>query len=225
MLKLNATLNKYLLLPISRQIEYQFTKRFGITMSLLGLLLLISLVAKSDGFPRYQEPSNVPNILSLNSSCTAFVIGKNRIMTAKHCVMGMKETNRLSTGVFVDGYTTNFKLVNEGEEIDTHDWAVLEGDTRNVIPFKLTTKLPNVEDICWHAGYGGTGVVQNKMLCSFSYTYTGYIVISSAAIPGDSGSPVIDENTGVVVGLLVRTRYPIPTAYLVPFTELKKAWK
>jgi V8-like Glu-specific endopeptidase len=187
------------------------------TLAVAGAVHLVN-------YTRFEEISNVPNILSLNYSCTAWVIKKNLIATAKHCVMGMQERNALSLGVFTDGYSTNFKIINQGEELDHRDWAILEGDTRNLIPFDLATEAPEFDSNCWHAGYGGGSAVQHKMPCSFGQeALGGFFTLHSVAIPGDSGSPVVDEETGRVIGLVVRTGYPIPVTYVVPYTELKRA--
>jgi hypothetical protein len=172
---------------------------------------------------REEFPVMFPNVVSIDKHCTGFIVPGNYVVTARHCVREELASDGLlrPTVYFFDGMSTNFDIVAVGSGEDNHDWAVLRGDTRGILPFEISPQLPKQGDRCAHVGYGGGSPRQLALPCIVTHSNEdqGYIGVSSNAIGGDSGSPIFNLQTGVVFGIVVRSAFPIPHSQAVPILE------
>jgi S1-C subfamily serine protease len=193
---------------------------------LLALFLFTtSLLAAPSAYPRFDVPVEVPAVVSVGGWCTGFVAAPNVIFTAAHCVRDQKEDPFL-TVTFWRGDKRVFFVAGYGEETD-RDFAILFGDTMGVEPMKLRTsgELPAHGDLCTSIGYGGGSKLQQAVPCTFDFKEpgTGFLIVNASVIPGDSGGPIIDLQTGEVFGIVVRTSYPFPQGFIAPIGGAEQA--
>jgi hypothetical protein len=208
------------------------------------LILLLSYMAFGQSFATpncphfsWQEPqsrftfdTHIPNIVQILtncSSCTGFVVGKNRFITAAHCFEGHGLTK--IHAVFFNGYKTELTLIKRGSRFtrDDEDVAVLSGDTGNISPFSISNQCRKPESII-ECGYGinhvqkctlGFGGRKDRQYPSGMYTFKGH------AEYGDSGGPVINEE-GRVVGMITQlavggsdTFFCVPSSKLLEYLK------
>lgn len=154
------------------------------------------------------------------SSCTGFLIGKNRLITAGHCVdEGECKTHKwvfdykLESGKdkFV-GSIPNSKIYSCKRVVDwkktiifKQDWAVIELDRpvtdRPVLP--LSNKIPKPGTPLFTIGTP-TGLPLKVATGKVRKLNVAYFQSNLDTFAGNSGSPVFNANTGLVEGILVR---------------------
>ena len=155
------------------------------------------------------------------SSCTAFIVSKQYILTNYHCSLGILENARIDATridaiTFVAGYTQTG--IEEGtrkytviptpiEASKELDYAVLEvvGDpSQEYGELKLASLAPQSGDPFWIIGHPmgeGQRVSREKCRASSPAVSAGKLLHTCDTLPGNSGSPVIDVSLRQVVAL------------------------
>ena len=155
------------------------------------------------------------------SSCTAFIVSKQYILTNYHCSLGILENARINASridaiTFVAGYTQTG--IEEGtrkytviptpvESSKELDYAVLEvvGDpSQEYGELKLASLAPQSGDPFWIIGHPmgeGQRVSREKCRASSPPVSAGKLLHTCDTLPGNSGSPVIDVSLRQVVAL------------------------
>jgi V8-like Glu-specific endopeptidase len=155
------------------------------------------------------------------SSCTAFIVSKQYILTNYHCSLGILENARIDASridaiTFVAGYTQTG--IEEGtrkytviptpvEASKELDYAVLEvvGDpSQEYGELKLASLAPQSGDPFWIIGHPmgeGQRVSREKCRASSPAVSAGKLLHTCDTLPGNSGSPVIDVSLRQVVAL------------------------
>jgi S1-C subfamily serine protease len=155
--------------------------------------------------------------------CSGFVLkGTDEVVTAAHCF----EFDPNAEGAIVhfnDGQQAIFSVVaiNDDPDDDTRDWAVL------VLNSAAKIKMPVGLDICQSAPkYGDKivaigapydvwpsmsfGRVQNPGYKGDNPVMTeGALLLDVKVLPGNSGGPVVEEDTGCVIGT-AEEQYTLP---------------
>jgi serine protease Do len=195
---------------------------------ILGLLLITGQLMhdrepirlKPEGCPKRPEISAVsPRVVIVNDECTGFIIGDGYVATAHHCIeprekpeIGSKEYVKLG-----DGLVEEFTVIGLGDE-NAKDFAVLLGNTHAIPPCPISLIEPKKDMVLRVLGFGGGEHSLNSLhLTMGAYigtTEDGYMETAVIVLPGDSGGPLLDED-GSVVGINVRTGYPIPVGLSV----------
>ena len=184
-------------------------------------ILALALIAAH----REETAVSLPQVVQINSGCSGFIADFGFIVTARHCVDDAYGHTELQDIKFYDGLHAMFTTAVVGKDLDYRDYAVLIGDTRGIKPLEFANRLPEEGDLCAHVGHGGASAQQLLIYCqvgAINGWYDGYIKLYSNAIPGDSGSAVMNE-AGEVFGILVRSRYPVPVALAVKASYAKMA--
>lgn len=181
--------------------------------------------AHIEGIIQREHISDLPEIVRLKHGCTGFIVAKDLIATAGHCV-GMPLFKRVSV-YFTDGTTERFRIVKRGLNWYGDDWALLEGPTGVRNSVELQDKPPEFPGYCFFTGHGGNNIIQHTLQCAYFYKkydmeYS-YYYLHSACEGGYSGSPVYDSATGKVFGLIVRVYMNIPVTLAIKIDNLKKA--
>lgn len=205
------------------------------TKLLLGTIAVSVLVASCNPAPDYRKQFATlkPNVVHIRSSyagekssATGWLMADGMtIMTAKHVLYtsdGKLIPAQNFTLTFIDGRT----VIPKSEKCGTEDIAV----------FSLSSKLKGGLQLGKKNGEVGTQVFALGW-CEWdddatfavghisSYTEHGHewrMQLQSEALPGNSGSPVINER-GEVIGLLVSVRWNTDSyVYCLPLDTLLK---
>ena len=148
-----------------------------------------------------------------NSSCTAFLVSESGLLiTARHCV----ETNPEAE------YTLNFDMIEDPKfhnlkatvvyfpENEDDDFAVLKfkDNINNIKPLKISGTIANPSSynpkitIIGYPGITQKQSIDNQnSVINYSYEDSTVFIVNQS-YQGYSGSPVIDTEKGVVIGIL-----------------------
>jgi hypothetical protein len=188
----------------------------------MAAALLTTLAVAMVSAHREEVAVSMPHVVQVNGVCSGFIADYGFVVTARHCVDTETPEQKVR---FYDGVESTFRVATVGKDIETHDFAILAGDTRGLKPTTITDQPPPNGDVCYHVGYGGGVPYQVLIFCQVTQTalnHRGYLELSTAAIGGDSGSMVASKDHKVF-GILVRSRFPIPTALAVRASYAKEA--
>ena len=169
----------------------------------LILVLLWSTIASAQHWNLTEDGDHLKCIVKIkckNGMGTGFVVGKNKIITARHV-----SECELESVVFQGGITVPAKLIRNAA--GGSDVSLVEAETpESVVIAKIATQAPRRGDYLEFAGLGGNASLKNirhfwgtagAPSCDHS-VYAG-----EALIPGDSGGPVFNgkhEVVGVISG-------------------------
>lgn len=199
-----------------------------VNMPVLFFSMLIACMPAT--YNREQVRFSLPQVVMVNGGCSGFIADFGFVVTARHCVdkeIGFDPS--VASIKFYDGMLSHFKVAKIGPDMQEHDFAVLQGDTRGIEPMRMSESYPPQGSLCAHIGHGGASPQQLGVYCYVEgYHYfgqeSGYIELASNAIPGDSGSMVFNKKYEVF-GILTRSAFPIPVALVVPISLAKSALK
>ncbi len=179
---------------------------------------------------RYVEANNNEAVVYVTTyckhMCSGFVVGKDLVMTAAHCV----EEDDVFTVHFKDGHTALSKVVDQGSSVFVlRDWAILKVDTKLIKPLKFADSVETSSDGL-DLTYGG--INKNREPHQYPVTIAG-ITMDRMGLPtlevhgpidhGDSGSAIVNLK-GEVVGMASRiSRTDMYLSWAVPVLELKQA--
>lgn len=195
----------------------------AILLRILSLFLVLYVVV-SYAFepprprPRYEKVVMDPSIVHLigRSSCTGFIVAKDTVATAFHCVDHMdKDSDMLIE--FVSGNRALFKVIAHGSlERFVNDWAILQGPTGELPALVLSSKPAKIYDKGISVGYTEGDAFQFATPGVVLARVDGALELALFVYPGDSGSPFVSMETGEVLGIVSATRRPFPGALVVP---------
>lgn len=202
---------------------------FGLLFA--AFVVLISGIVLTYGpYPKYEVATSIPGIVKVLTEgwCSGFVLDSSHIGTARHCVNLFHQNDLYVTVEFMNGARLPFRISAVGNDLEGHDVAILYGNTIGTEPLVISKHLPEMNSACFHAGFGGGNPNQMGIPCIFNKMVKEgngvYIELMSNAVPGDSGSPVINLEHEIA-GVVVRTAYPTPAAYAIPSPVLLQLYK
>lgn len=183
---------------------------------------------------RVTVPTKIPSVVRLvvgdvlTNSCTGFVVEKNIIVTAAHCL----ERSGNVRALFEDGTNRKFISLAAGNRFisASEDIAVLQGNTGNIVPIKLATE-PRIDAHCRSIGYGPDYNQKQTQCYGGKEMWTeGTLVFSGDIDYGDSGGPVINDNDEIIGEQVLLsadgrpTFWAVPTSVIIKYLENLKLW-
>lgn len=161
----------------------------------IDLMKLVSSPQKED---RTSVPGKLPgvvHIMTVRGRCTGWVVGKNKVVTAAHCVLGLGNDPEV-TVEFQSGATAAFHAVYTNEETDV---AVLRGDTGKYRPFKVA-RNPKIPELCLVITLrGGHQLILPCVAQKLTRDLLPKrLALRAEVLTGDSGSPVIGRRNEVI---------------------------
>lgn len=175
------------------------------TKVLLGILLLVAAAFGCSTLIE-RRPDTYDAVIQLHDYeqgrfyCSATVVSKNYAITAGHCIQGetpikIFDKNAVDTGVVATPVRASSQM----------DYAVLSGDFGK---FKFIKAELDVKQILKSFNEGNLIACGYPMAGSLiclpvkdANQYIFYFRASGALYPGMSGGPVIDKNTGRLIGV------------------------
>lgn len=162
----------------------------------------------------------VVRLLINSHACSGFVVAKDLIATAAHCV-NVKDNKFYKTEVdYVGGRKAPFKFVAKGGLYAGADWALISSDTEAIesMPLSFVPVTPGM--VVATIGHP-FAVIEEIMTFGMVMKVDSMITIAMINYPGESGSPVIDQG-GLVIGILSAVHVQTPVTYITPVTPLGK---
>lgn len=159
----------------------------------------------------------------VGTSCTGFLVAPDILVTAGHCVVDQARCERVNWvfGFDVkrngsvktsfsprDVYSCKTLIAREKDQVSKMDYAVIRLDRkvkgRKPLPIRLEGKVSDTAEllVIGHPSGLPTKIVDNGSVRG--NTEPVYFSANLDTFSGNSGSPVIDAQTGVVEGILVR---------------------
>lgn len=154
------------------------------------------------------------SVVQINDVCSGFIIPNNLVLTASHCIRGINE----QVVEFYDHSRAKFKILHDTNQMgNDKDYAILEGDTKDLPPLELTTRWPKHKELVYHIGYSrgqkaqflAPGIYDRHECTSKGCEH--YIVCY--IVPGDSGGPLISQRDGKVFGIVHSSYWPANIPY------------
>ncbi len=189
-----------------------FVLNYGVLAVIFGVLVLIAAPARSAPLTDKQagdvlSSSVVEFLQGSRRICTAFKVGNRRFMTAKHCVTSLNSEYKIE---FNNHMSFVRSILVSG--VDEEDWAVVNvattNDNINSLSLGCNEELYLGMPVAY-AGYPapleltmGFGSVTSVLPIKRGGSKADFM-IDVAAAPGASGSPVINLDTGNVIGILI----------------------
>jgi hypothetical protein len=189
----------------------------GIIYALALIIATLLTMRPAAGTPTRLHPL-VVLMSNDHGSCTGFVVERGLIATAGHCI---KATSKYQEVTFIDGHHTPYKIISYAENVVTReDWALVMADTGSLPHYGLDPLGVKQFSFVEHVGHP-LGDPEEYEVFGMYMSAVGFMQIyASYAVPGESGSPVINE-AGSVVGILTRTGYPAPIMEACTIEKLK----
>lgn len=186
--------------------------------------------SKTIGEVKHLCPSERFSDQPTSALCSGFLVAPNWILTAGHCVESEYDC---SSNAWVFGYKTNSngevnkhfseeqvyncKSILKQKFTGSMDYALIEldRDVKGVTPFKVRGKgaVSSSQEL---VVIGYPSALPQKIAAEgrvIDNATREYFTTNLDTFQGNSGSPVIDYNTGVVEGILVRGKTDYVTTY------------
>lgn len=148
-----------------------------------------------------------------NYTCSGFIAAKGVVATAAHCVNAIPMGSR-QVVEFIDSPPVNFHILAVGSLIPGSDWALLAADTgdRDPVEYNFVPLRPfTLAHVIGHP-HG----VPEEILSTGMVMHVGeMIVMAGVNYPGESGSPLFNEE-GLVVGVVSAISLRAPVTYVTP---------
>ena len=207
------------------QSEFQSRKQIKMTQEEMSLILSgQSLSCSDEDFC----PEAVARMFAINfedvhnsSTCSAFLVAPDLVMTNSHCVFGLKMSpEKICSGIYFSFQIQGFNhsahcseiIWRDSRQVGRHyyrngdkDFALIRLDHNiPITPLKLVSNLPLIEEKLFPIvvdQINGYRARMTKLDCLVEKMVPEYGVIQLSDCPiisGNSGSPVLDENRNVV---------------------------
>lgn len=172
-----------------------------------------------------------PAVVSISDGwgiCSGFIIGKSYVITAKHCTT----TSDILLITFYDKREIIGVVVYTDPE---NDFVIVKTNTYKYPALKYTIEEPEFGTIVEHyrfnvqedAQYVAKGVYAKEYCDGFGWFSPCLLYVAAALVPGDSGGPVVREDTKEVIGVTAMSFWPIgaPMSMLVPMRYVVEKWE
>lgn len=194
------------------------TKILAVLATMAAVSMAFSKLAHADFPPRIglrlNDASNVVRVWP--HACSGFVIAKNRIMTAAHCV----DAGQNGYITYPDGKKVAYKPLFWGLSGTSTDVAIVAAPTFNLSPIPLAMEEQYPEPAFFFSSREGAPTGFPSVLQGLDPDALGFGL--GQVFPGDSGSAVINakgELCGVVV---MRSLDNAPHFWFVPLRPLQE---
>lgn len=192
--------------------------RFFLT-TIIAMLLTFTVLAMT--ILREEAPSHMRFVAHVGENCSGFVVAKDVVLTAGHCIeneLGLLSVSfPESTSLFVAP-----KPLEPKTRLTLSDLAFLRGDTGDAKPLSFAAKpKAHVGERGIVVGHGAGRVHQysSPVVVERVESDTGLLVLAGIIVGGDSGSIVMLESDEAI-GMVVGTRQPFPEGYAIPSDRL-----
>lgn len=146
-----------------------------------------------------QELLQVLHLYQSDHSCTAFIIGRNLVATAAHCIDPKGDIILQS----MYGMRVYAKPLYVGTVGGKDDVAILSAPTGKIIPLRVAKTDPKLPTWCAFVGFASTGH-QSILPCIVGQGGQFGWDIMGQARSGDSGGPLFGSN-GEIIGVVTRS--------------------
>lgn len=207
--------------------ESQFISRKQIQMTQEQMSLILAGQSLTCSDPDYC-PEAVARMFAINfedvnnsSTCSAFLVAPDLVMTNSHCVFGLKMSlEKICSGIYFSFHMQGLNYSAQCSKIiwrDRHqvgrhyyrngdnDFALIRLDHNvPIAPLKLVSNTPRLQERLYPVvvdQLGGYNARMTKLDCLVERIIPQYGVVQLADCPvisGNSGSPVFDEKRNVV---------------------------
>ena len=207
--------------------ESQYISRKQVQMTQEQMSLIIAGQTMTCSDPDYC-PEAVARMFAINfedvnnsSTCSAFLVAPDLVMTNSHCVFGLKMSlEKICSGIYFSFQMQGFnysaqcsKIIwRDSRQVGRHyyrngdnDFALIRLDHNVPLnPLKLVSTSPRLQQRLFPVvvdQLGGYNARITKLDCLLERIIPKYGIIQLANCPvisGNSGSPVLDENKNVV---------------------------
>lgn len=191
------------------------------------LFFVCSILASGMLEPYQRRPikSNYESVVKLDmdnmSTCTGFILSKNVLGTASHCILDSGNEKVTGTVVFTDKTRKPFKILAYGGMYASQDWALIAAETGDRRPLRFNIDTPTIGMFTVSIGHPHGNVQQETsfgMLMSIGQT----LRISGVNFPGESGSPILFRDSEEVIGILSATYRVAPVTIATPIAPLAR---
>lgn len=144
----------------------------------------------------------LPQVLHLyqnHHACTAFIVGKNLVATAAHCIDSKGQIVLES----IYNKKTEAKPLYVGQVGEKDDVAILWAPTGKIVPLDLSKARPVFPSFCEFVGYAGTAH-QSILPCIVKQAGQFGYDLNGQARGGDSGGPLFGAD-GKIIGIITRS--------------------
>jgi|GEM_PF-4571601 S1-C subfamily serine protease len=169
-----------------------------------------------------RENESVVHLLMQRSTCSGFIVGKNVIATASHCISYNGQAITKGKVVYTDNVAVDFKVIKIGGTFAGNDWALLQADTGTREVLKFMIDVPHVGDIVKSIGHPNGVPYQVESIGQIVFVGQVYRM-ACKNYPGESGSPVLDSNNEVI-GILSATYSAVPLTVITPIAPLARTF-
>lgn len=157
----------------------------------------------------------VVHVYSRTGSCSGFVVKRNVVATAKHCL----DSSDIRTVEFADGRREEFVPAYVSKNLD---FTLLLVDTKQIEPFRLDPRpnhtLHQVNQIGYTDGGPDQLITPGLVVGRFGER----LITTAMAIKGDSGGVVLNHDNSAI-GLICQTFFPAPGTEAVAIQAVIKA--
>ena len=170
-----------------------------------------------------------PSDVKTSSVCTGFAVSANRILTNHHCVSSDEDCRntyvsiRTRTGA-LKGHCTNIEFTRADSQIPNQrsvDLTIISIDTLIPPPyFEISAERAETGSAvtAWVVDHVNViDAMVTKLECNYDSKDASMVLKGCPAISGNSGSPVIANDSGKVVGILWGSNLPPTIDASFPF--------
>lgn len=193
-------------------------------LAILGTVAALSLAFSKLAHAGPQFPprigirlSEVPQVVRLwPHGCSGFVVAKNRIMTAAHCIDGSKPGDV----VYPDGKKVTYKPLLWGIPATSTDIAIVAAPTFGIRPLIVATDEQYPEPGMFFSAREGYPVGFPAMLDHMDRA-DGLGHGHGQVFPGDSGSAVLNARGELAGVVILRAMDNTPNFWFVPLRQVQ----
>ena len=179
--------------------------------ALIGLVFLLAACASSPDLPRLLE--NSVGIFGTEdyNRCTVFKTGTKEFLTAKHCVVGLSP-NEMAVPFYIK-WKEEKARINKFVTGEGQDWANIyiekDIDGMSALPLDCISSpylSQQVASLSSHPAAISSVYLEGEVASLGGWergNWDADFLVTLRADAGTSGSPVIDRDTGKVIGILV----------------------